>query len=941
MPSLISENAKKFNKAQTTTTKSLISENAKKFGGEPTTTTGQRAIADIKNIAQSIYNPRILLPGLWRFIYDPYKELMTTGVGKELSEAGGGLGAIPASLLAAIGAIPKALLEPPIKTTAQFAFEPEKKATEYAEHPVAAPLQDILGAYIAGGAVKGIIGGAAKAGMTPIEAAIKAPGGRISAAGKYIEPPKTGILKPQVIKALQKTEAGRNIIERLGLTPEQQSLAELTRTYYQKLRRTRVVEGESELSNILKKLEPEEKKKFTGITEGVIPTSELQAQKLKEALLGAKAKPGQLSLLEQYSLEVPKAAKIKAAKIKTYNVESGSNLAKALELWRNLSAEQWQYIKGKNVPIETTTLKTVTIPEALAKQWGIDTKKVKLRSYVEAEKAKWIPLEKYTGRSMEELQSLGIDTPTYFPHIEKFEFPTRPSTAYTGISAGKPGFLKKRTGFMGYMREADVVIPLHRKAFVRWKLTREFIDDIMDTFGKPFKRDEELLPGYAEYKPQDIIPPGMTAEEMQAFGTPLLKEKIQMPTGIITELNTWVKTPGHVEQFLRSYVDPATNVWRVSVLSLSPRWLLNNFFGNIILNTLGDVGISGYIEAFVKFRQASKLAKTEGISFQSALAKLGVPPEVAQGVFFGEMEAASATRLARVLQTVGKPAMKANTWIETLGRTAHYLDKIGKGLSEKEAINSVNEFLFNYLAGSPGSRSFARRIFPFWTWNKNITRLAFTYPLKHPMRAALLAKADIIGTEIYEDNLRNMGIDPTLIPDYLKHSYMLPWSDENGKPFYISLRGIDPMGDVTSFVSNPMASINPILKVGIEGVTGVNLFTLRQFTAPYEVTKEGKTVSKKPSVWRLIGRNFPQITMIDDIFRPYSKYETGDIMLQKTGEPYYTKDKLLTVLKILGLNITPREIEQIYESSKAAEERAKISQENYMKKLNLYKGLYK
>ena len=185
-----------------------------------------------------------------------------------------------------------------------------------------------------------------------------------------------------------------------------------------------------------------------------------------------------------------------------------------------------------------------------------------------------------------------------------------------------------------------------------------------------------------------------------------------------------------------------------------------------------------------------------------------------------------------------------------------------------------------------------------------------------------------------------MGIDPKNIPEYYKHFWMLPWKDEQGKQFYISLRGIDPMGDVTSFISNPLASVNPILKTFTEWTTGVNLFTLRRFTSPYDVAQDGKIVSKKPGALKLIARNFPQIAMIDDIIRPYSKFDTGEPLLKKTGEPYYTKDTLLTFLKICGLNITPRDINQVYESAKAAEEQALKSQERYQKRLNLFEQKY-
>ena len=733
------------------------------------TTLPQRAWQDIKTILPSTYNPRIIAQGLGRWFYEPYKELYTTGIGKQISEQPG-YGPPAAGLLSTLGAIPKAILEPPIKTTAQWITEPEKKVAEYAEHPIAAPLSDIMGAYIAGAAIKGIFTGALKGAMTPIEIAERAPGGtiipKITREGiepKYIEPPMTGVIKPAILKQLQKYPAGEKFIEIAGLKPEQQSLFALTREYYTKLRKSKWQIAEEGAIKLSEKLTPDEKLIASSIIEGTTPTTEAQANLLREAILpegkvaprqpayrGLRAKTPEFARPEDIGFSKSEALYNQLTEIKPYEVVPGSNLDNFLNAYKKIASEEWQYAKSyANPPRGKGRFEKVEIPEEVAAELGIK-KPIRMAAWGKAEAARWQPLEKMTGRTKYELQNLGIEEPSYYPHIwEKTPSGEPFSTPYTRLGQRVPPFLKERLGKEGYIRDISIAIPIHRRAFVRWKLTGELVDDIIGEFGRPIKRSE-ILPGYKSFTSRDILPPGMSAEEIQAFGPLRIKQKIQLPNAIIRELNTWVKNPSRVEQFLRSYIDPTVNVWRISVLALSPRWLVNNFIGNLILNTLGKVSPEVYFQGLSVVRKALLRAKEENISLISALEKEGIPYEASEGMLRGEL----APRLGQpqIFQTIQKFVQKPyefNSMIETYFRTSHYLDKINKGFGREEAIASVDKLLFNYHALSYIDRTIGRRIFPFWAWNKNVTRLALSYPFEHPLRAAILAKADVIGTDLY------------------------------------------------------------------------------------------------------------------------------------------------------------------------------------------------
>jgi hypothetical protein len=323
------------------------------------------------------------------------------------------------------------------------------------------------------------------------------------------------------------------------------------------------------------------------------------------------------------------------------------------------------------------------------------------------------------------------------------------------------------------------------------------------------------------------------------------------------------------------------------------------------------------------------------ISFVDALIKQGIPERVAQGLYRGEIgtleEAFPVTKMQKLAygaKWIPEKVYRFNSTIESFFRTAHYLDKVGKGFSIEQALASVNEFLFDYSALTPVEKAYFRRLDPFFNWHKNIIRLAVSYPIKYPQRFLLLQYANKLGTEIYEDQLRKKGVNPDDVPEYYKNMWLLPWKDEEGKDFYISLRGINPLYDVMPKFSD----FHPLIQLVIEGFLKVNTFTGEDFSYPGKVY--GSEKKKRPAIWRLILNKFPQFRTIEDLIRPYSIYDTGEPRLTKWGEPVYTKNRLLTILQIFAFKVTPRDIDEIYRKIKEerkAEEKAKYKEEQRQK----------
>jgi len=393
--------------------------------------------------------------------------------------------------------------------------------------------------------------------------------------------------------------------------------------------------------------------------------------------------------------------------------------------------------------------------------------------------------------------------------------------------------------------------------------------------------------------------------------------------------------------------DPVTNVWRTSVLALSPRWVFNNFVGNLALNTAGAVNPYAYIKAARLMKQAKSLAKQKGWTVNKALRKLGVPEQVSRGLYAAEARSA-ATRIgiglektspiqsiyAKAFKYTGLPQIakgmyRFNSGIESFFRTAHYLDKIGKpGFNVAKAIKSVNEFLFDYSALSSLEKATIRRILPFWSWQKNITRLVATYPIKYPQRAILIQKLSKLALD--KQNEQN-EMDFRFLPEYLRDYIPTGLEATSGEKLYLSTRGINPFADV----GVSLANLHPIIKLIIERSTGTNLFKQRPFTSPYR--GYGSTEKIVPSLPRHLASQFPQYQLYQNIRYPYAKYDTGEPILTKKGEPKYYRNRLLDILKYFGINLTPYDIEGMTQQGVERAMREESQKEKFLKKLKQFK----
>lgn len=290
---------------------------------------------------------------------------------------------------------------------------------------------------------------------------------------------------------------------------------------------------------------------------------------------------------------------------------------------------------------------------------------------------------------------------------------------------------------------------------------------------------------------------------------------------------------------LRTYSNPITRVWRVSLLPLSPRWHLYNIVGGAMM-TMSEAGPG----AFKNWKIALDTARA---ARDGKPLPVHLPDEI--GRVLGEVghpEAELAFKrgmVARQLadnglwnkgKSVVKKSYEINSLWDDMYRTMSYLQaeqtalakytKRGidlpqaKILAQREGVETARKVLQDAASMTPFERSVMRQVIPFYGWLSHLVRFVTSYPADHPWRTAILANASQV---VMED----LGSGANL--DQLDAMYF-GGPNESGERSSINIGSLNPFTDVGNLFSLAgwMGSTNPLFQtaaqaLGIDTSTGM------------------------------------------------------------------------------------------------------------------------
>lgn len=314
--------------------------------------------------------------------------------------------------------------------------------------------------------------------------------------------------------------------------------------------------------------------------------------------------------------------------------------------------------------------------------------------------------------------------------------------------------------------------------------------------------------------------------------------------------------------FLQHY-DSFLGAWRGGVLSLAPRWYINNYIGNSLFYGMFTGGDLASLRA-AKGARDKLPYEIEG----NSLSQEG-HFNPSEGLI-SRQDVTASKKLTNKYFRATEKAFRFNTKIEALVRRAAYIHAVkkvlkdegkqpsnrGLGLSveekdarlveavaqapewmQREGMRMMKQWMGDYQGLSRFERNAVRRVIPFYSWIRVINTWLFGMPFRSPLRAEALSLVSRLGREAQGDR-----------------SY-LPWWEQGriSLPGGFSLRtsGMNPLASVVESVSAATGNENagiwdrvaqvmraqgggvaPPISAAVGAMTGKQLFGNRDYTAP-------------------------------------------------------------------------------------------------------------
>ena len=499
---------------------------------------------------------------------------------------------------------------------------------------------------------------------------------------------------------------------------------------------------------------------------------------------------------------------------------------------------------------------------------------------------------------------------------------------------------------------------------------------------------ERLQDDFVLWKPDRVRFYSGEAGDVTYVGVTKKVPGVYVRKNVARQLNNTFDSFGMAEGIARKFFDPLIDTWRFSVLALSPRWYINNTIGNFTLNSLAGVTpldylrftgqkVSDYAALEIKLQVEKGFVGAEKLAMRTG--RVGRVLEKGGGFFYGINE--KIENYFRGILYKKKAYEYANNIYRygdnaTYGRVADFTKKqdfesMLKGMAGREdnvagialaspkvqakALDDVNKFLFDYGALSRNERAIMRRAVPFYSWYKNIFRLTAQTAYEAPHKLALMYR-------MYQ----TLGpiSDPDL-PEWVRNRVPIPLTFKDpvsGKnlPLFATVRSAIPFSDVLriadiSHPDNLISSLNPVFKVAAERIVRQKLYQGKPFSSPFYDPYTGISAIPKidrktgvktmtyvegpplPSLLKHITDQYPSFVFLTDTIdyakfgMNMSRYDTGEPIVDPSGQAKYPNSYAITLLKQWGLNLLPFDAVKYIQDQKSKEKSSEAFSEKKLR----------
>jgi hypothetical protein len=231
--------------------------------------------------------------------------------------------------------------------------------------------------------------------------------------------------------------------------------------------------------------------------------------------------------------------------------------------------------------------------------------------------------------------------------------------------------------------------------------------------------------------------------------------------------------------------------------------------------------------------------------------------------------------------------------------------------SHNEGMEAVASVMGDLRHMTPLERSLLLRVFPFYGWTKHILQYVMSYPFDHPYRAMILS------------NLATMDSEDTAsgLPLRIQLLTFLGTPDANGQVTAIDTKSLNPLRDTANYASltGLFESLNPAITGPLSLVDpdisygGQNLYPNVTFDTLYGTKTSGAGGNAVTAAEQFV----PQLSALDQAFNLSGQYAD----LAKSGNGEFSKK----LFESLGLPLTPENLNLRQEAAQSEIDRYQIA----------------
>lgn len=255
------------------------------------------------------------------------------------------------------------------------------------------------------------------------------------------------------------------------------------------------------------------------------------------------------------------------------------------------------------------------------------------------------------------------------------------------------------------------------------------------------------------------------------------------------------------DHWLFHAVTRVTSPWRTFLLTLSPKWYVNNFVGNTLLATAEGVRLSDWRTAFNQWKTGATPTELIGNSFIQSLDE--------HGQLIGNRPVREVLRSDEgwrgAVAEVKHRLTRVNTVWDEISRAAVFEKTLRTTGSREAALTRAYKAMVDYGDLSPFERATVRSVIPFYAWQKGMLKLVLRFPNDHPLASAVLLQLGNAHMETLQDTLGGP------IPDAYMGITRIAGHNVN-------TRALNPFQDATQLLTPQgiAQSINPYISMMLQ-----------------------------------------------------------------------------------------------------------------------------